>query len=149
MLKKIPALLNGDLLKTLCDMGHGDQIILADAHFPVMSQNVPVIRYDGVNIADLLEAILPYFPLDQYVEESIFYMQMVEAPDKLPKICNLYQDILNKNEYHAPMTSLERHAFYAQAKKAYAIIATGDTRQYANLILQKGVCTLENTKISL
>lgn len=140
MLKGISPLLNGDLLKTLCDMGHGDQIVLADAHFPAMSQNVPVIRYDGVQITDLLEAILPYFQLDQYMTHSAFYMQMVEAPDKMPEICKTYQKQIKMTGYQHPLTPLERFSFYAQTKQAYAIIATGDTQQYANLILQKGVC---------
>lgn len=139
MLQKIDPLLNGDLLKILCDMGHGDEIILADAHFPAMSQNVPVIRYDGISTHRLLQAILPHFPLDQYVTHAAYYMQMVEDPERLPEICHTYQKTLTQYDYYTDLCPLERFDFYERAKKAYAIIATGETAQYANLILKKGV----------
>jgi len=138
MLINIDPLLNGDLLKALSDMGHGDELVIADAHFPSASLGVPVIRYDGVGTEPLLAAILRYFPLDGYADAAALSMQVVNEPQTQPVICKRYQNLVNSAAQGHKLTALERFSFYQRAKKAYAVIATGESAQYANLILKKG-----------
>ena len=141
MLKGIPPLLSPELLKILCEMGHGDEIVLADANFPAESiaHNNQIIRADGIGIIDLLEAILPLFPLDLYVEDN-FMLMAVEARDNyVPEIWSEYQKILNKYEPECKLSYIERQAYYEHSKKVYAVVATGERAQYANVILKKGV----------
>ena len=143
MLKGIPAILSPELLKVLCEMGHGDTIVLADGNFPAesMGKNAKVIRCDGHGCATLLDAILQLFPLDTYVEKPVSFMEVspgdnVETPiwDEYKQIISLY----NPRGEQAVAT-VERLAIYEKSKNAYAIIATGEKALYANIILQKGV----------
>ena len=143
MLKGISPLLSPDLLAELCCMGHGDEIVLADAHFPGESTNLNVLRADGVGIADLLDAILPLFELDQYVDDKLVMMAAVEGDTLDPTVEESYLVPINK---HAPdataITRIDRFPFYDRAKEAYAVVMTGETAKYGNIILKKGVTPL-------
>ena len=140
MLKNISSIISPNLLKVLCEMGHGDEIVLADANFPAESiaLNNQIIRADGLGVVDLLNAILPLFPLDQYDEENFLVMQVVEG-DPIPNIWNDFAGVLEKHEPNSKMTFIDRFDYYERSKKAYAVIATGEKAQYANVILKKGV----------
>ncbi|MEK4426900.1 RbsD/FucU family protein [Solibacillus sp. FSL K6-1523] len=139
MLKHIPKCLSPDLLKILMEMGHGDEIVIADGNFPAASHAQNLIRLDGLNIPEILEAILTLMPLDPYADAAIFYM--MHGPEvATPPIWSEYEAILTKTENsNFTPTKLERFQFYDQAKQAYAIIATSDQALYANVILKKGV----------
>ena len=145
MLKGISPMLSPELLKVLCEMGHSDTIVIADGNFPAetMGKDAIVIRMDGHGVPEILQAILGVFPLDQYVEKSVSLMERVPGDTADISIWKTYEDILTKEESRgaAVIRTLERFAFYEEAKKAYAIIATSETSQYANVILQKG-CVL-------
>lgn len=142
MLKNIPPILSPELLKVLCEMGHGDEIILADGNFPAESigKDAIVIRADGHGTIELLEAILQFLPLDQYVEKSIALMKVVDGDPCKPTIWDSYKQKLNESGNDpAKIEMVERFAFYERAHHAYAIIATGESAIYANVLLKKGV----------
>ena len=141
MLKGISPLLSPALLAVLSEMGHGDEIVLADANFPAasVSEGHRLIRADGIGIADLLSAILPLFPLDQYDPENFILMEVVPGDPCFPVIWDEFRSVLGKHEPEAVPTMLERHTYYERAKKAFAVVATGERAQYANVILKKGV----------
>lgn len=145
MLKGISPLLSPEMLKVLCEMGHSDRIVLADGNFPCesMGKNAIVLRCDGHGTAELLEAILQVFPLDTYVEHPVNLMQVMPGDPVETPIWDTYRDIIRSHDDRgdAAIGSIERFAFYEEAKKAYAIIATGEKALYANVILQKGVVT--------
>lgn len=139
MLKGISHLISPELLKVLCEMGHGDEIVLADANFPTESMGRRPIRADGIGGADLLDAILPLFPLDQYDANNFVLMQVVPGDPYKPVIWEDYKAVLKRYDDKAVVSETERFAFYERAKKAYAVVATGEKAQYANIILKKGV----------
>lgn len=142
MLKHISPLLSPNLLKVLCEMGHGDEIVLADGNFPSesMGKDAIVIRADGHGIPELLEAILEVFPLDTYVEKPAALMQVVPGDPCEPVIWDTYIQELEKEGVGVEkIEQMERFAFYERAKHAYAIVATGEKALYANLLLKKGV----------
>lgn len=143
MLKGISPILSPELLKVLCEMGHGDELVIADGNFPSASvgKDAIVIRADGHGTAELLDAILQLLPLDTYVEKPVALMAVVAGDDvPTPPIWKEYEAILQKHEPHnCAMEEMERFAFYDRAKKAYAIIASGETAVYANVLLKKGV----------
>lgn len=139
MLKNIPKKISPDLLKILSEMGHGDEIVIADGNFPSASHNDKVIRYDGNSVPELLEQILELFPLDTYVPEQVFLMEVADGDDYVPEIWEEYKEILKKSGEKHAVKYVERFAFYEQSKKAYAVIATGEEAIYANIILKKGV----------
>ena len=145
MLKGISPILSPQLLKVLCEMGHSDTIVIADGNFPTetMGKNGIVIRMDGHGVPEILEAILHVFPLDQYVEKPVSLMERVPGDDADVSIWKTYEQMIEKEERRGTsvIQKLERFAFYEEAKKAYAVIATSETSQYANVILQKG-CVL-------
>lgn len=145
MLKGISPLLSPMLLKVLCEMGHGDTIVIADGNFPAetMGKAGIVIRMDGHGVPELLEAILEVFPLDQYVEKPVCLMERVPGDNADVSIWKTYEAMIEKAEERgaAVIDKLERFDFYEEAKKAYAVIATSETSQYANVILKKG-CVL-------
>ena len=143
MLKGISPLLSPELLSVLYRMGHGDEIILADAHFPGETFNTNVLRADGIKIPDLLAAILPLFELDQYVENPLIMMDAVVGDTLDPKVEERYlKSIHLTNPKVNPIERLERFAFYERAKSAYAVVITGETAKYGNIILKKGVTPL-------
>ena len=143
MLKNIPPILSPELLKVLCEMGHSDTIVIADGNFPSesMGTNAKVIRMDGHSGCDVLEAVLKVFPLDPYVEQPVTLMEVMPGDPVETPIWDEYKHIIQNEEGKGPevVRNIERFAFYEEAKKAYAIIATGEKALYANLILQKGV----------
>ncbi|MDH7568226.1 MAG: L-fucose mutarotase [Armatimonadota bacterium] len=140
MLKGISPLISPDLLAVLCRMGHGDEIVLADAHFPGESVGKRVLRADGLKIADLLDAILPLFELDAYVDAPVIMMAPVPGDALDPAVEAAYRAAIDR---HAPKTPpiarIERFAFYERAKAAFAVVMTGETAKYGNIILKKGV----------
>ena len=138
MLKNIPKLLTGDILKALCDMGHGDELVVADTNFPAESCNQKVIRVPGISGTQLLKAILEVFPLDTYVSAAAVLMDLTDG-DKAkgmpePSVWKEYEDLLDLKPQ-----LIERNAFYERTKKAFLVIQCGEERQYGNLILVKGV----------
>ena len=140
MLKNIPAILTPDLLKILMEMGHGDEIVIADGNFPAASHAQRLVRCDGHDAPPLLDAILQLFPLDTFVKHPVALMAVVPGDQYSPKIWPVYKKVVQK--YHpnlAGFEMLERHAFYDRARKAYAVVATGELARYANLILKKGL----------
>jgi len=140
MLKGIPAILPPELLKILMEMGHGDEIVIADGNFPAASYAQRLIRCDGHNVPELLDAILKFFPLDSYVDAPVTLMQVVPGDKVETPIWEVYKEIVTKHEpVNNKFEHIERFAFYERAKKAYAIIATGEKALYANIILKKGV----------
>lgn len=140
MLKGIPSILSPDLLKILMEMGHGDEIVISDGNFPAANYAQRLVRCDGHNVPELLDAILKLFPLDPYVDAPVTLMQVVPGDTVETPIWEVYKDIVKK---HEPVTNkfenMERFAFYERTKKAYAIVATGEKALYANIILKKGV----------
>lgn len=143
MLKGISPLFSPELLATLYQMGHGDEIVLADAHFPGHSINELVIRADGLKIADLLDAIMPLFALDEYVDDPVVMMACVPSDEPDPAVEADYQAAIDRYAPDAPpITFVERFAFYERAKEAFAVVMTGETRKYGNVILKKGVTLL-------
>jgi len=140
MLKGISPLVGPELLGVLCRMGHGDEIVLADAHFPGESVNAKVIRADGLGIADLLDGILPLFVLDDYVDSPLIMMQ-AEPRDTLdPEVEQSYRAAIDKHVPAAPaIARIGRFEFYERAGKAFAVVMTGELAKYGNIILKKGV----------
>lgn len=143
MLKGIPKILSPELLKVLCEMGHSDHLVIGDGNFPAetMGKDAIVIRMDGHSACDVLEAILQVFPLDTYVEKPINLMQVMPGDNVETPIWAEYEKIVAANDKRGAdaIGQIERFAFYEEAKKAYAIIATGESALYANVMLQKGV----------
>ena len=145
MLKGIPKLLSPELLKVLCEMGHSDRLVIADGNFPSESigKDARVIRMDGHGTVEVLEAILQLFPLDTYVEHPVQLMEVMPGDPVETPIWDTYKEIIRKHDDRgdAVVGNIERFAFYEEAKKVYAIIATGESALYANIMLQKGVVT--------
>ncbi|MEX0331862.1 MAG: L-fucose mutarotase [Puniceicoccaceae bacterium] len=140
MLKGISPLISPELLEVMARMGHGDELILADAHFPGESCNDYVIRADGLRIPDLLAAILPLFELDSYVEHPLAMMAAVEGDTLDPAVEESYlMSIHQTNPGVAPIERIDRFAFYERAKSAFAVVMTGETAKYGNILLKKGV----------
>ena len=140
MLVGISPLLSPELLAAIYRMGHGDEIVLADAHFPGHSVNACVLRADGLGIADLLEAILPLFALDAYVDSPVFMMDAVPGDALDPAVEASYRAVIDGIWPDVPpIARVERFAFYEQARRAFAVVMTGETAKYGNIILKKGV----------
>ena len=135
MLKGISPVISPALLKTLAEMGHGDEIVIADAHFPGRSCNSEVIRADGISAAALLEGIAALFDLDTY-ETPVIMMAPVPGDMLAPEVESRYRKALGG--YAGPIERLERSAFYSRAKSAFAVVQSGETAQYGNVILKKG-----------
>lgn len=141
MLKNISPIISPELLKVLAEMGHGDEIVIADSNFPACSVSNRVIRADGISGVDMLKAVISLIPLDTYSDPNAMLMQLCDSDKDLPTpIWDEYKQILVESEGDAvKMGNIERFAFYERAKSAYAVIATGETAIYANLIIKKGV----------
>jgi L-fucose mutarotase len=140
MLIGISPLISPDLLAVLDRMGHGDEIILADAHFPGETYGKRVLRADGIKIPAMLDAILPLFALDTYVESPLI-MMLAAAGDQLdPAVEISYRQAIDKHWPNTPsIQHIERFDFYARATLAFAVLMTGETAKYGNIILKKGV----------
>lgn len=142
MLKGVPRILSPELLKVLAEMGHGDEIVIADGNFPAesMGKDAIVIRADGHGVPEILDAVLQMIPLDQYVEKPAALMEVVPGDPCVPTIWDDFRCLLEKNgENPSAIEMMERFSFYERARKAYAIVSTGETAIYANILLKKGV----------
>ena len=141
MLKKVPKILSPELVKVLMEMGHGDEIVLADGNFPAVTCGQRVVRCDGHGVPELLDAILELMPLDvKYSEKPVGLMEVAAGDNYEPVIWNTYKGILARHENPAPnIEYTERFTFYERAKKAFAVVTTGEEALYANILLKKGV----------
>ncbi|MFA9392126.1 MAG: RbsD/FucU family protein [Prolixibacteraceae bacterium] len=140
MLKQIPTKLSPELFKTMMEMGHGDELILTDGNFPAASNAQRLIRADGHNVPELLDAILQFYPIDTFVEQPISLMAKVSGDNYKPEIWPVFENIVSKHfSGFSGFEMVERFDFYERAKKAYAIVATSETARYANIILKKGI----------
>jgi L-fucose mutarotase len=140
MLKGISPLISPELLATLSRMGHGDEIVLADAHFPGESVNRNVLRTDGLRIPALLEAILPLFELDSYVPHPLVMMAAVEGDVLDPRVEESYLASIRRSCPHvSAVARIDRFAFYERTRAAFAVVMTGETAKYGNILLKKGV----------
>ena len=139
MLKGISPVISPDLLKVLAEMGHGDEIVLADTHFPGHSINPRALRADGVPITTLLAGILPLFELDCYAPPLVM-MAAVDGDELDSAVEERYMKAIHSAQPNAPVPErIDRFAFYERAKSAYAVVMTGETAKYGNIILKKGV----------
>ena len=140
MLKGISPLISPELLEVLSRMGHGDEIVLADAHFPGETFNTRVLRADGIRISDLLEGILPLFELDSYVKHPLVMMAAVKGDTLDPKVEESYMRSIVKTNPDVPaIERIEKFEFYERTKSAFAVVMTGETAKYGNVLLKKGV----------
>ncbi len=140
MLKHIPRILSPELLKILMEMGHGDELVIADGNFPAASIAQRLLRADGHGVPQVLEAVLKVFPLDIYVPKPVALMQVVPGDKVETPIWEDYRKIIKASgEKFTDFENVERFAFYERAKKAYAVVATSEGALYANIILKKGV----------
>ncbi|MBR3621224.1 MAG: L-fucose mutarotase [Clostridia bacterium] len=138
MLKNISPILSPELLKILMEMGHGDEIVIGDGNFPAASIAQRLVRLDGHGVNEILDAILKLMPLDTYVDAPVGLMDNGGDGER-PPIWTDYEKTVKANEGDKKFELIERFAFYERAKKAYAVVATGETAIYANIILKKGV----------
>ena len=141
MLKGISKLVSPELIKILCEMGHGDEIVIADANFPSANYGQRVVRADGIKGVDMLEAILKLIPLDTYSDPNMILMQLMDCDvGKInPTIWEEYKNIAKSIDANVKVGNIDRFEFYDRAKQAYAVIATGEEAVYANIIIKKGI----------
>lgn len=142
MLKNIPHVISPDLMKYLMEMGHSDYLVISDANFPATSNAKRLIRLDGVLSDEILDAILKYYPLDNFIESPVHLMNYRNTEPK-PEVWKDYERIIKKNDTEKAFDKfdfLDRLDFYKKTKDAYLVIQTSDIRRYANIIIQKGVC---------
>jgi len=140
MLKHIPKIISPELMKMMMEMGHGDEIVIADGNFPAAAYAKRLVRCDGHNVPELLSAILEFFPLDHYCENPVSLMKVVPGDTVQPTIWEEYKEIVKKeDEKAAEFMFVERFDFYERAKNAYVVVATSEAALYANIILKKGV----------
>ena len=141
MLKGSPAIIPPELLKLLAEMGHGDELTIGDGNFPGHTCSKTVVRMDGHSVPEILDAILKLMPLDQYVERPVSLMEVVPGDPVETPIWDVYRDIVKKyDDREEPFEYIERFAFYDRVKeKSMFVIMSGESAQYANVILKKGV----------
>ncbi len=137
MLKGIPSIISPELLKILMEMGHGDELCIGDGNFPGESMGQKCVRCDGHGVPEVLEAILKLFPLDTYAQ-PLYLMAKVPGDDADVSIWKEYEEIVALHT-DAKMEFLERFDFYERAKNAYAVLMTGESKIYANIIIKKGI----------
>ena len=146
MLKGIPKIISPELLKILCEMGHGDELTIGDGNFPgatiAKAQGATLIRADGHGIPELLDAILQVIPLDEYVETPVMLMEKMDRDKDLPiPVWDEYKAIVAKHDKRGAdaFGAYERFQFYDEARACCCVLQSGETSVYANVILQKGV----------
>jgi len=140
MLKNIPNILSPELLQILMEMGHGDELVIADGNFPAATMAKRLVRLDGHGVPEVLEAVLKLFPLDTYDDKPVGLMEVVPGDKVEPTIWNDYEKIINESgEPFDSFGFIERFKFYERAKEAFAVVATSEAALYANVILKKGV----------
>ncbi len=141
MLKKIPKIISPELMKIMMEMGHSDVLILADVNYPAQSNAKRILRAEGIEIPELLEAILQYFPLDSFVADPVKLMRHMDTEPE-PDIWETYDAIIRRHDKEKAFNEfgfIDRLPFYEESQKAYVIVQTGTTARYANIVLQKGV----------
>jgi L-fucose mutarotase len=140
MLRGISPLLSPDLLAILSRMGHGDELVLADAHFPAESVNTRVLRAEGLRVHELLDAILPLWALDTYVADPVVMMSPVMGDELDPQVLTRYRTAIVRHHPDTVATTfLPRFDFYERARRAFAVVVTGETTKYSNILIKKGV----------
>lgn len=142
MLRKIPRLILPDFMKTLMEMGHGDEIVFGDANFPAEAIGKRVIHMENSRATEILDAVMPFFALDNFVSENVVLMSVVAGKGEEPSVWKTYDEILRKYDEEKAFQGfsfLTREQFYERAKKAYVVVATGEKEKYANIILKMGV----------
>lgn len=140
MLKGIPDVIPPELLKILMEMGHGDELLIADGNYPKFGQPSQVIRCDGHSIPEILDAILTFMPLDSYVEHPVTFMEVLPNDPYVPEIWDTYREIGKRYETDGLREKvINKYDFYEQGAKTYAVVTTSESALYANLILKKGV----------
>jgi L-fucose mutarotase len=142
MLTGISPLISPELLKIIAEMGHADELVIGDGNFPAAALAQRLVRADGHGVSDLLKALLPLFPLDRFVEKPAALMAVVPGDPTVPAVWDEYRSIIasvQPERISAGFDMVERFAFYERTKSAYAVLATGETALYANIILKKGV----------
>ena len=142
LLKGISPAISPEFLKVLAEMGHGDEIVFSDAHFPAHTMNARVIRADGLGCDELLKGLAPLVELDSYATPVIM-MEAVKGDTLDPEVEKKYRAALG---YKGEIERMERYAFYERAKKAYAVVLTGETAKYGNIIIKKGVIPVSSGK---
>lgn len=138
MLKGLSPLLSADLLHMLASMGHGDELAVVDANFPAASHAQRLVRLPGVSATAALDAVLSVLPLDDFDGQAALSMQVVGDATVLPEVVRQFNELLQRHGM-AACGSLERFAFYERTRAAFAVLATGETRLYGNILLRKGV----------
>ncbi|WP_238860090.1 RbsD/FucU domain-containing protein [Clostridium sp. YIM B02569] len=142
MLKGISKILSPELLKILMEMGHTDEIVISDGNFPAGTYSQRLARLDGHNVPEVLEAILKLFPLDTYVEKPVALMEVVKGDPIVPTIWEEYRKIVkNGHDDFTDFEYMDKWDFYERSKKAYAVVVTGESALYANILIKKGVVT--------
>lgn len=139
MLKGIDPIISPELIKILMEMGHGDELCIGDGNFPAAANAKRLVRLDGHGVSEVLDAILRLYPLDTYVECPVTLMEVVPGDDVKPVIWDEYKRIIKEREGDKKIEHVERFAFYERARSCYAVVATGESALYANIILKKGV----------
>ncbi len=140
MLKTIPPVISPQLMLVLMEMGHGDELVIADGNYPAAANARRLVRADGHSALELVEAILKFLPVDTFVADVAVVMQPVDPAQAAPPIWSRFAELLRVSEgREIPLTKIERGQFYQRSREAFAIVATGETALYANLILKKGV----------
>ena len=139
MLKGIDPIISPELLKILMEMGHGDELCIGDGNFPAAAYAKRLVRLDGHGVTEVLDAILKLYPLDTYVDCPVTLMEVVPGDNVDPIIWKDYERVIREREGDKKIGHVERFAFYERAKQCYAVVATGESALYANIILKKGV----------
>jgi L-fucose mutarotase len=139
MLKNVPGVIHPELLHVLASMGHGDDLVIADANFPAASVAKRLVRSAGISATDLTEAVLQLFPLDEYVDAPLGLMATARPEDAGAPALKDLATMLARAAPGVSVASIERFEFYERARNAFAVVATSDARPYANVILTMGV----------
>jgi L-fucose mutarotase len=139
MLKGIPDILSPELLKILMEMGHTDELVIADGNFPAGAHPRRVVRLDGHGVPELLDAILTFYPLDRYVDAPVTLMAVLPGDPVVPVIWDEYKAIIARHEGNIHCKEIDKYEFYEASRRAYALVATSESALYANIILKKGV----------
>lgn len=141
MLKGLDPLLSADVLYILRAMGHGDDLVIADANFPAVTMGRRVVRLDGADSPRALRAVLSLLPIDDFVDDPLLRIEVVGEPDAVPEVCRAFQAVVDEVEGPGrfAVKRIERFAFYERARQAFAVLATGETRLYGCILVKKGV----------
>jgi L-fucose mutarotase len=146
MLKTLSRLHTPDLLHALASMGHGDELALVDANFPAESMAQRLVRLDGADLPEAVEACLHLVPLDTFEEHPALRMEVVGAPSEIPDVQRLCQAVIDRYEgRHIALAGIERYAFYERARHAFAIVMTGERRPYGCILIKKGIVLPEGS----